>query len=214
VICSSGTGALSSATVKERVYDFLNGKLDEAGFAERRARLVSSLDGDVLEVGAGTGLNVPHYRSARRLVALEPDERYARRLRERGAAAGIPVDVVAGTAERMPFADESFDHAVVSLALCSVGDVDDALAEIRRVLRPGGTLAFLEHVRGEGGLARWQDRLTPVQRRLADGCHLNRDATAAIERAGFELVDVERFAMPAGYPLVRPAVQGVARKPR
>ena len=112
----------------------------------------------------------------------------------------------------MPFADESFDHAVVSLSLCSVDDLDGALTEIHRVLRPNGTLAFLEHVRAEGGLARWQDRLTPIQRRFADGCHLNRDATAAIEHAGFELVDVERFTMPAGHPLIKPAVQGLARK--
>ena len=94
--------------------------------------------------------------------------------------------------------------------LCSVTDLDAALAEIRRVLRPEGSLRFIEHVRGEGGVARWQDRLTPIQRRIADGCHLNRDTAAAIEAAGFRITDVERFPMPAGHRLIRPAIQGTA----
>lgn len=198
--------------MKERFYDALNRQLDRKGFGERRARLVGSLEGDVLEIGAGTGLNVPHYRSARRLVALEPDGAYGRLLRERASAAGLPVEVVEGRAESLPFPDESFDHAVTSIALCSVDDLDAALAEIRRVLRPGGSLVFLEHVRGDGRLGRWQDRLTPLQRRLADGCHLNRDSESAIARAGFHLEEVERFALPLGHPLIRPAIQGSAVK--
>lgn len=196
--------------MKERIYDALNAQLDRKGFGERRVRLVASLEGDVLEIGAGTGLNVPHYRRARRLVALEPDGAYGRRLRERASAAGLPVAVVEGRAESLPFPDESFDHAVTSIALCSVDDLDAALAEIRRVLRPGGSLAFLEHVRGDGRIGRWQDRLTPLQRRLADGCHLNRDTEAAIVRAGFHLEEVERFLLPTGPSLIRPAIQGRA----
>jgi SAM-dependent methyltransferase len=167
----------------------------------------------VLEVGAGTGLNVPRYRCARRLVALEPERAYARRLRERAADAHVPVDVVEGRAEALPFADASFDCVVTTLALCSVGDLDGSLREIARVLRPGGSLHFLEHVRAEGGTARWQDRLTPLQRRMADGCCLNRDTAAAIERAGFALDRLERFELPAGHRLIRPAIQGVATKP-
>jgi len=106
----------------------------------------------------------------------------------------------------------SFDHVVSSLALCSVADLDASLAEVRRVLRPGGSLAFLEHVRGAGRLARRQDRLTPLQRRLADGCHLNRDVVAAIESAGLRVQELERFTMPRGHPAIRDAVQGVAVK--
>jgi len=198
--------------VKERVYDALNGGLDRAGFGERRGRLVAELEGDVLEVGAGTGLNIPHYRRARRVVALEPDLAYTRRLRERAAEAGVPVEIVEGTAEALPFPDASFDHVVTTLALCSVSDLGLSLAEILRVLRPGGSLEFLEHVRGEGGVARWQDRLTPIQRRVADGCRLNRDTAKEIEAAGLRVERIERFRLPAGHPLVRPAIQGSALK--
>jgi ubiquinone/menaquinone biosynthesis C-methylase UbiE len=166
----------------------------------------------VLEIGAGTGLNLPRYRHASHVTVVEPDTTYARRLRERAAAARVPVDVVIGKAEQLAFRDEAFDHVVASLALCSVDDLDAVLGELRRVLRAGGSLAFLEHVRSESARrARWQDRLTPVQRRLADGCHLNRDTPSAIERAGFELVELERFELPPGHPLIKDAVQGVAR---
>jgi ubiquinone/menaquinone biosynthesis C-methylase UbiE len=199
--------------VKERIYDALNGGLDRAGFAERRERLVAGLEGDVLEIGAGTGLNVPHYRRARRVVALEPDLTYTRQLRERAAGSGVPVEIVEGTGEALPFPDASFDHVVTTLALCSVADLGLSLAEIRRVLRSGGSLEFLEHVRGEGGVARWQAWLTPIKRRLADGCRLDRDTAAEVEAAGFRIENLEHFRLPAGHPLVRPAVQGTALKP-
>jgi len=199
--------------IKDRIYDAFTAGLDRKGFGQRRDRQVAELRGDVLEVGAGTGLNLPRYRSADLLVALEPHRTYSRRLRARAGAAHVPVEVVAGTAEELPFADESFDNVVTTLSLCSVGDLDVALAEIRRVLRPGGALHFLEHVRGEGATARWQDRLTPIQRRIADGCHLNRDTAAAILRAGFEITELERFAMPAGASVIRPAIQGTALRP-
>ena len=196
--------------MKARFYDLLCGGLDRAGLGERRDRLVGTLEGEVLEIGAGTGLNIPRYRRATRVVALEPDRRYARHLVVRAGEAGVPVEVVEGRAEALPFPDGSFDHVVASISLCSVKDLDAALAEIRRVLRPEGSLRFIEHVRGEGGVARWQDRLTPIQRRIADGCHLNRDTAAAIEAAGFRITDVERFPMPAGHRLIRPAIQGTA----
>jgi len=199
--------------IKDRIYDAFTAGLDRKGFGQRRDRQVAELRGDVLEVGAGTGLNLPRYRSADLLVALEPHRTYSRRLRARAGAAHVPVEVAAGTAEELPFADESFDNVVTTLSLCSVGDLDVALAEIRRVLRPGGALHFLEHVRGEGATARWQDRLTPIQRRIADGCHLNRDTAAAILQAGFEITELERFAMPAGASVIKPAIQGTALRP-
>jgi ubiquinone/menaquinone biosynthesis C-methylase UbiE len=202
-----------SAKLKERIYDALNRGLERRGFGERRDRLVGGLEGRVLEIGAGTGLNVPRYRRAEQVVVLEPDPIYGRRLRARGGEATVPVEVVATTAEQLPFADESFDHAVASLALCSMADVDAVLGELRRVLRPGGSLVFLEHVRSPSAKrARWQDRFTPLQRRIADGCHFNRDAPAAIEHAGLEITELERFTMPPGHPLIKDAVQGVAVK--
>jgi ubiquinone/menaquinone biosynthesis C-methylase UbiE len=174
---------------------------------------VAALEGRVLEVGAGTGLNLPRYRAAGQVVVVEPDQTYGRRLRLRAEEATVPVEVVATKAEQLPFADESFDHAVASLALCSMTDVDAVLGELRRVLRPGGSLVFLEHVRSPSAKrARWQDRFTPLQRRIADGCRLNRDTPAAIERAGFEIAELERFSMPPGHPLIKDAVQGVAVK--
>jgi ubiquinone/menaquinone biosynthesis C-methylase UbiE len=196
--------------MKERFYDLLGGLAERKGFGERRRRLVGGLEGEVLEIGAGTGLNLPHYDGASRVVALEPDRQYRRRLQRRASDARVPVEVVEGNAETLPFPEGSFDHVVASLSLCSVDDLDGALGELRRVLRPGGTLRFLEHVRGDGRLARWQDRLTPLQRRLADGCHLNRDTEAAIERAGFRIEEVERFTMPPGHPLIKPGIQGTA----
>jgi ubiquinone/menaquinone biosynthesis C-methylase UbiE len=198
--------------IKDRIYDAFTAGLDRKGFAERRERQVAELRGDVLEVGAGTGLNVPRYRRADRLVALEPSRTYARRLRARAGSTHVPVEVVAGSAEALPLPDRSFDNVVTTLALCSVRDLDVALAEIWRVLRPGGALHFLEHVRGEGDTARWQDRLTPIQRRIADGCHLNRDTAAAIVTAGFEITELERFELPAGAKVIRPAIQGSALK--
>jgi ubiquinone/menaquinone biosynthesis C-methylase UbiE len=104
--------------VKERFYDRLNQGLDRKGFGEPRERLVADLAGDVLKVGAGTGLNMPHYRHAGRLIALEPDRHYLRRLRTRARQASVPVEIIETTAEALPFPDESFDHVVSSLVLC------------------------------------------------------------------------------------------------
>ena len=198
--------------MKERLYDRVVAGCDRAGFGERRERLVGALEGDVLEIGAGTGLNLEHYRQARRVVAVEPDRRYARRLRDRADSASVQVEVVEQRAESLPFGDAAFHHVVTTLALCSVGDLDAVLAEARRVLRPGGALHFIEHVRADGRRARWQDRLTPLQRRVADGCHLNRDIAAALERAGLHVDAIEHFEMPPGHPLIKPAIQGTARR--
>jgi ubiquinone/menaquinone biosynthesis C-methylase UbiE len=189
----------------------------KGGVADRRDELLAGLSGRVIEIGAGNGLNFAHYTGAvSEVVAIEP-ERSLRQLAA-GAAlrAGVPVDVVPGTAEALPVRSEAFDAAVASLVLCTVRDLPRALAEVKRVLRPGGELRFFEHTLAPGrGLATAQraaDRtFWPL---LFGGCHTARDTVTAIEEAGFELGTCRRFRIPdKGVQLPSsPCVLGVARR--
>ena len=193
-------------------YDRLMERVERAGLRERRRRLLGALAGDVLEIGAGTGLGLPHYECAARVVQLEPDRHLRRQLERKRTLARVPVEIVAGRAEALPFPDESFDAVVSTLVLCSVRDPGRALAEIRRVLRPQGRLVLIEHVRGDGALARWQDLLAPLHRLLAGGCSPNRRTADAVRAAGFEL-DARPFVIAGNpIPLTRPAFEGVATK--
>jgi ubiquinone/menaquinone biosynthesis C-methylase UbiE len=124
--------------------------------------------------------------------------------------ARVPVEVSAAGAEALPYPDGSFDTVVSTLVLCTVPDQEAALDEVRRVLRPGGRLLFIEHVRAAGSAARWQDRLEPLWRRLLAGCHPNRDTVAAIEEAGFEIETFESFYPPDPLSALMPHVQGSA----
>ena len=146
--------------VYARCYDIFMDRIDLAGAAKHRCRLVEGAKGEVLEIGAGTGKNLPVYGAAKRVVALEPDPAMRARAQAAVLEARVPVEVVEGDGMALPFPDASFDTVVFSLVLCTVPDVERALAEARRVLRPGGTLRFYEHVRAsDPRLARWQDRL-------------------------------------------------------
>ena len=194
------------------IYDLLAGRAERAGIAERRHELLAGLEGDVVEIGAGTGASLPHYELARRVVAIEPDASMAKRLPHRLEEAKVPVEVVTARAEKLPFPDESFDAAVAAFVLCSVDDPQAVLAEARRVLRPGGKLVLLEHVRGDGRTGRWQDRITPLHSKMAGNCHLNRDTRATVVAAGFDATAVERTHLPGTHALVRPGIQGVAIK--
>jgi ubiquinone/menaquinone biosynthesis C-methylase UbiE len=182
-----------------------------------RRALLAEVGGRVVEVGAGTGRNLEHYPRVggpAELVLVEPDPHMAKRLRERLAAAGREATVVAAPAERLPLPDASFEIAVATLVLCTVPDPAVALAELRRVLVPGGRLLLIEHVRAaEPDLSRWQDRLEKPWRFLADGCHCNRDTAAALAVAGFEAVELEHGEMPKAPPIVRPLISGVAISP-
>ena len=196
-----------------RHYDRLLEPLERAGLRERRRRLLAALEGDVLEIGAGTGLGLPHYARAARVVEVEPDPYRRAELERKLARARVPVEIVAARAEALPFADGSFDSVVSMLVLCSVSDPAQALAELRRVLRPGGRLVLLEHVRGRGTLGRAQDLLAPLHRLVAGGCSPNRRTEETVEAGGFDLHDVERFTL-VGNPdvLTRPALQAVATR--
>jgi ubiquinone/menaquinone biosynthesis C-methylase UbiE len=191
------------------------GHLMDTVVVDHRRQLLAGLRGRVLEVGAGNGLNFPHYpATVTEVLAVEP-ERYLRRLALAAARqAPVPIRVVAGTAEALPAPDAALDTVVASLVLCTVTELDRSLAEIRRVLRPGGTLRFYEHVRADSPrLARWQDRLQRPWGWLVGGCHPNRDTVAAITAAGLRVVALDRFEMQAMPALARPHVLGVAQRP-
>ena len=192
------------------LYDLLGRRAERGELGALRRTLLADVEGDVLEIGAGTGANLPHYRRAARVVALEPDASMARRLPEKARTAEIPVELVTGSADRMPFPDATFDAVVSTFVLCSVEDPAAALAEVRRVLRPDGRLLVLEHVRGEGRLERWQRRVTPLHRKLAGNCHLARDTRASVERAGFDVGAVRPTRIPGSHPLVRAGIHGTA----
>jgi ubiquinone/menaquinone biosynthesis C-methylase UbiE len=194
------------------LYDFMGRRAEAGGLGELRHELLGQLEGDVLEIGAGTGASLPHYERASRVVALEPDPSMGKRLPAKVAAASVPVEVVAGSAESVPYPDESFDAVVSTFMLCSVEDPATVLAEARRVLKPEGQLILLEHVRGTGRIARWQERLTPLHRKIAGNCHLNRDTRTAVASAGFDTRGVEDTVLPGTHSLVRSGIQGVAIK--
>jgi ubiquinone/menaquinone biosynthesis C-methylase UbiE len=162
-----------------------------------------------LEVGAGTGLNLPHYRNGVRLVLLEPSLGMRRRLTRRLSRSGKSAQVYEGSLVGLPFPDESFDSVVATLVLCSVPDQAQALSEIRRVLRPHGRLLLIEHVRGAGVAAHWQDRLDRLWPHIAGGCHLNRDTAAALAGAGFR-PEVEDCVEPLRWlPVIGPHIGGI-----
>jgi SAM-dependent methyltransferase len=193
--------------------DWLFGRVDPVGGTAHRRRLVEQAAGAVLEIGAGTGRNPPLYRTATRVVALEPGPGMRARVNQAAQAAQVAVEVVDGRAEDLPFSDAAFDTVVASLVLCTVPDPARALAEAHRVLRPGGTLRFYQHVRADDPrLARWQDRLERPWGWLTGGCHPNRDVVAAIIDAGFHVLELDRFDFQIMPPLVRPHVLGVAER--
>ena len=170
----------------------------------------------MLEIGAGTGFNAEHYPAAvDELVITEPSPAMLRRAERRAARAksGPRVRALRASAELLPFEDASFDTAVSTFVLCSVADQTRALAEIRRVLKPDGTLLFIEHVRSEDErLARWQDRLERPWGIVAFGCHPNRRTRAGIEAAGFAFDAIESGEVPKSPQLVRPMISGRASR--
>ena len=186
---------------------------------EVREEVVGGVRGRVLEIGAGTGLNFPYYREGEveLVVAIEPDPFMLRRAKPRAGSRGALIELRQASAAELPFEDAAFDAIVCTLVLCSVEDQGEVLAEMYRVLRPGGQLRFYEHVRSDNGPGGFcQDAVTPVWHRLFAGCHPNRNTTQAIRSSGFEIEEVvfSKVGPPVPPPaLVRPHVRGVARRP-
>ncbi len=163
-----------------------------------RKRAAGAAEGRVLEVGIGSGLNLPLYGpSVRHVIGLEPSPELLRMARDRADAAAVPVELLETSAEAMPLDDRSVDTVVTTWTLCTIPDASRALAEMRRVLKPGGSLLFVEHGRApEPGVARWQDRLDPLWRRVAGGCHLNRPIADLIADAGFRIEALMHARLP------------------
>lgn len=194
------------------IYDRGLQATEEAGLREMRRETLADASGRTLDLGAGTGANADLFPAAvSELVLVEPDPHMLKKLQAKLEGSGEGVTAIQAPAEDLPFADSSTDTVVFTLVLCTVPDPGAALEEAARVLRPGGKLLFVEHVRSrDSDLARWQDRLEKPWRFLADGCHCNRDTVSLIEASPFELEQVEHDRLPKAAPIVRPLARGSA----
>jgi len=194
------------------MYDRMSVGSEKAGLADLRRALLAGAYGRVLEIGAGTGINLEYYGDGvEELTVVEPEAPMARRLERRARELGRPIELVRAPAEDLPFADDSFDVVVSTLVLCTVGDVPTALAELRRVLKPAGRLLFIEHVRAEdAGLARKQDRMNRINRVVGRGCNCNRETVEAIRGAGFAIEQLEHDRLQKVPSFLSPLVVGRA----
>src|SRR5205085_1329140 len=191
-------------------YDRFSRAAEKAGLREMRKSLLAEAHGRVLEIGGGTGANLPHYNGIDSLVITEPEPPMLRRLQRKAREEAPLAKVLRAPAEDLPFEDDSFDTVVSTLVLCGVDDQARALREARRVLRPGGRLLFLEHVRADDpDLARYQDRINWLNRLMVD-CDCNRPTLASIEAEGFTVSRLERTTMPEAPKFVRPLIVGAA----
>lgn len=177
-----------------RLYDPLTAPLERLGLDELRRASLRGLRGGVLELGVGTGRNLALYPpEIQSLTGVDPDGVMLRRARRRAGEAPFPVEILEADAERLPFADASFDAVTATLVFCTIPDPGRAIAEAGRVLKGGGELRLLEHVRMERpSAARLQEKVTPIWKHLAGGCHLDRDTLSLVRGAGFEIEEVGR----------------------
>ena len=194
-------------------YDRMSAGAEQAGLGAHREALLADARGRVLEIGAGTGTNLEYYGGAvESLTLVEPEAPMAKKLEQRLDHEGRPVEVVPAPAEKLPFEDDQFDVAVATLVLCTVDDQTKALAEVRRVLKPGGKLLFIEHIRSDDPkVARLQDRMNGLNRIVAYHCNCNRSTLDAIREAGFSITELERDELKKVPKFVRPLAVGTAR---
>jgi ubiquinone/menaquinone biosynthesis C-methylase UbiE len=181
----------------------------------QRQALLAKASGEVLEIGFGTGLNLPHYPAAvQRLTVVDPNPGMARRAARRLETASRPILQHLGTCESLPLPDAGFDTVVSTWTLCSIGPIDRALREVLRVLRPGGLFLFVEHgLSPDPSVARWQRRLTPVHKRLADGCHLDRDIRALVAASGLQIQALDQFYLEQTPKILGYTTRGAAVRP-
>jgi SAM-dependent methyltransferase len=208
-------GAETGSRFKAAIYDPFLLAAERVGMRDRRQALLRHARGRVVEIGAGTGLNASLYpASVDRLVLTEPNLAMSRRLRRRIRRRGVDAEVVCARAERLPFETGSVDTVVSTLVLCTVDEPERVLAEVARVLRPGGQFLFIEHVRAASvRLARWQDRFESPWRWFAEGCRCNRPILDQIRSCGFAIEELRRGTWQAMPPIVQPLVIGRAPAP-
>ena len=209
---SAVSGHVPGHPIFAALYDAITRPAERKFLGRHRAYLVRTAQGRVLDVGSGTGINFEHYPPGAEVVGIEPDPYMLRRAQARADRLGKHVKLLDESVEDLPFPDDSFDIVVATLVFCTIPNPDRVLRELRRVLHPSGRLRFLEHVRAEGPRwARFQDVMVPVWKRIGAGCHPNRDTVRAIEKSGFRIEELNRYAF-GPYP-VRPFVRGVAVNP-
>ena len=192
----------------------LNVFMDTKGTREERKRSLADVNGAVLEVGFGSGLNLPYYpKTVTRVVGVDPSRTSAHLARKRIAASSFPVEFVGLSAEKLPVADASFDSVVSTFTLCTIPDVAGALREMRRALKPEGRFFFVEHGHADDArVAKWQDRLDGFEQKIFGGCHLNRDISTLIRQAGFEIESLEHAYLKGAPKFAGFLYRGVAKR--
>lgn len=187
--------------------------LSRQQFSEVRSRVTAGLEGDVVEVGFGSGLNVPHYPSEiNKLKAIDPATLGRKLAAKRVANSPVDIEYIELDGQALPLETDSIDHVLITWTMCTIADIEGALKEMYRILRPGGQLHFVEHGHSpDPKVAHWQDILTPLQRRISGGCHLNRPIDQLISQAGFNIIKMDNFYMKAPKPIGY-IFEGVATK--
>ncbi|PID20733.1 SAM-dependent methyltransferase [Sporosarcina sp. P3] len=179
-------------TIFPTIYDIAMKPLEASRFKKVRTELVRNAQGEVLEIGSGTGINFPYYRQAKHVAAIEPNPEMSRRASRRGRNAHVPITLYEAKAESLPFADHTFDTVISTLVFCTIPNPLLALKEIQRVSKPGATIIFFEHVKmKQPTLAKAQELVNPLWEKVCDGCQLNRDTLSMILDAGLYVEELE-----------------------